>query len=283
MLEYEMKLPLTREEYTLLSEQEDRHAEVRIQTNYYYDSDNFDMNRAGITCRIRKRDGIYTATVKEHGYGEHCSKETSARVTDEKDTSLFEGKDIKLQGNMITHRTVLYSTEEYEAVLDKNTYLGTTDYELEVEYTEKTEENALRFIERAKETLAMLSGEITLESNEQRKRPKSKSERFFERLTDLRCREDSKAEDNAKKGKEVTDGHAAERRGSQYTEEKDTPSETAELKRAEHQTDDDKDDGSDDIPYAYSTAYAMGCAMDECERCGRNHACDTWLSDNQIR
>ena len=48
----------------------------------------------------------------------------------------------------------------------------------------------------------------------------------------------------------------------------------SETKQAENSS-----EHSDDTAYAYSTAYAMECDMDECERCGRNFACDMWLEN----
>ena len=61
MLEYEKKVMLTKDEYAVLSAQ-CRGMRVETQTNYYFDTDDFCMNRKGITCRIRAKNGKYKTT-----------------------------------------------------------------------------------------------------------------------------------------------------------------------------------------------------------------------------
>ena len=64
MLEYEKKIPLTFKEYQILIALFNDNIKSVIQRNYYYDTDDFSMNKQGITYRIREKDGTYTATGK---------------------------------------------------------------------------------------------------------------------------------------------------------------------------------------------------------------------------
>ena len=124
MLEFEKKLFLSKEEYTKLLQQKNEGSVTIVQKNHYYDSDTFEMNRLGITCRIREKNGKYKATIKAHQSKEsECSIETSKAVLNENDDSLFKNLNIKYQGSLITHRTILYSKNGIKVVLDENTYL----------------------------------------------------------------------------------------------------------------------------------------------------------------
>lgn len=267
MLEYEMKLPLTADEYTLLLEQEDRHADTYVQTNYYYDNGNLDLNKQGITCRIREEaDGSFTATVKKHD-GAEVSEETSVIASGNDDTASFPFKDLRLYGSMRTHRTVVFDTEEFQVVYDINAYLGTVDYELEIEYAPGKRERAERYMKRAIEFLALFD-DGTFKSTEQRNRPKSKSERFFERLGDLMCTSKDNAETVKSEGKEVK-SECENKISTGYV-----PASASDAKHSDNSPED-----SDDTARAYSTAYATECDMNECDRCGRNYACDTWLGE----
>lgn len=64
-LEYEKKMLLTKAEYAALAERY-RGMPTESQTNRYFDTEDFDMNRRGITCRIRAKNGAYRTTVKNH-------------------------------------------------------------------------------------------------------------------------------------------------------------------------------------------------------------------------
>ncbi len=266
MLEYEIKLPLTADEYILLLEQEDRHAETLTQTNYYYDFDDRRLNRQGITCRIREKNGAYTATVKKHGCGD-ISEEISVAASECNDTSSFPYKDLKLFGSMTTHRTVVCDNDAIKVVFDRNTYLGMVDHELEIEYAPGERDRAESYMKRVIKFLA-LSGDAAFEQNEQRKHPKSKSERFFKRLGDLMRTGKDKAESVKTEGKEMkAECETKISTGLVY-------SSATDVKRADSSPKD-----SDDTEHAYSTAYATECDMNECDRCGRNYACDTWLGE----
>ena len=65
MIETEKKIILTYEEYLAVIMKMCKYAEPVIQTNYYFDTENLTMNRKGITCRIRFKNGKYTAEIKK--------------------------------------------------------------------------------------------------------------------------------------------------------------------------------------------------------------------------
>ena len=186
MLEYEKKIPLSEEEYLTLLEIMCTHPPTKVQTNYYYDTDDFSMNKKGITCRIREKNGHYKATVKKHNmYSKDSSIELSSEVESILDDSLFAGMGVKLMGSLRTERTVIHSDGSCEIVLDKNTYLNFTDYELEVEYLPNCEERAQRFIYGLAEALYVCNKQMSISQfGERANFSKSKSSRFFERLTE---------------------------------------------------------------------------------------------------
>ena len=135
MMEFEKKMLLTKEEYDRLCRCINKPLEAFWQKNTYYDTDDLKLNRLGITCRNREKDGIYKATIKAHQSKDvDCSIENSVYVNDQYDDVLFKNMGAKYQGDMKTYRTVLWRDADIEVVLDKNYYLGWIDYELEIEY-----------------------------------------------------------------------------------------------------------------------------------------------------
>lgn len=181
-LEYEKKMLLTKAEYAALAERY-RGMPTESQTNRYFDTEDFDMNRRGITCRIRAKNGAYRTTVKNHGL---CTPDCSAEAHLYEGTGfhsgVFEALGLSLQGELTTERLLLYQTDFCKTVLDRNTYLGYTDYEIEAEYTAGHEKQALHCLRRAASELAA-EGLIDSAKHFMLRIGvgKSKSERFFER------------------------------------------------------------------------------------------------------
>lgn len=187
MLEHEKKILLTKEEFARLHLWAPEDSKVSIQKNYYFDGDDFQWNRNGVTLRIREKEGKYTATVKEHC---HCfpekSVETSMLVQNEKDCRLFENRKVWLQGCLITQRVTVMIEDNVEVVIDENHYLDTTDYELEIEYIpgDKSKETMKKLLE---ELAANVFDGCDYDSLlERSKHSESKSARFFARLNRLR-------------------------------------------------------------------------------------------------
>lgn len=128
-----MKFMLSSEEYRILSEV--FHAPGYTQTNFYYDTQDLSYNRKGITCRIREKGSRYNATIKAHCINAHnCSEEKTIEVRNECDMSLFKGMNLLPQGKLQTLRKDVLMPNGIRVAIDKNTYLGTEDYELEIEY-----------------------------------------------------------------------------------------------------------------------------------------------------
>lgn len=178
MIEYEKKIPLSYDEYIRLLNLSNSSPNTVVQTNYYYDTDDYKMNNQGITCRIREIKGRFVATIKDHICKDsEFSVENTRSVSCATDDSFFRSLGIKLQGSLVTERTVISSNMGVIAVVDKNMYLDMTDYELEVEYYTNREGLADKMLSE----LAALCGKDDKEFLARTKLSINKSERFFER------------------------------------------------------------------------------------------------------
>ena len=188
MLEYEKKMMLTEDEYLSILMLVRKYVPIETQTNYYFDNDDLSMNEKGITCRIRAKDGKYKATVKNHNT-EHpdCSIEVALIEKTEFDPRIFNVLGLHHQGELVTDRVVVHKDSACEMVLDRNVYLGYTDFELEVEYSKESERRAQTLIEHIGECLVATEQLTGIDEFVARVgRGKSKSQRFFERLKNLK-------------------------------------------------------------------------------------------------
>lgn len=184
MLEYEKKIMLTADEYLSILMLMCKYVPMQTQTNYYFDNDDLSMNKKGITCRIRAKDGKYKATVKNHNT-EHpdCSIEVDLVEKTEFDPRIFNVLGLHHQGELVTDRVVMHKDSTCEMVLDRNVYLGHMDFELEVEYTKESEHRAKNFIENIAESLVAVEQIKDVGTFLNRVgQGVSKSQRFFERL-----------------------------------------------------------------------------------------------------
>lgn len=181
MTECEKKLLLSEEAYNALMERfSSAQKQIVTQVNYYFDTDDFAMNRQDTTCRIRLKDGQYQATMKRHAAGTDQSTEAEMEIYAGLDHNAFTDMGLKLWGALTTHRCVLLKNPHLEVVLDRNEYLGYTDYELEIEYLPEYEKEARAVLKEVEKAL-------------QRKRSPiynigifsaglNKSKRFFKRM-----------------------------------------------------------------------------------------------------
>ena len=181
MLEYEKKVLLTKNEYVMLA---DKYIGLTVesQVNYYFDTDDLYMNRNGISCRIRAKKGRYKTTIKNHGSkGLNCRLEEDIYEGDEFDSSIFDALGLHFQGRLVTKRTVLHRDAFCEVVLDRNSYLGYEDFEIEAEYVKGYEKIALNHLRRLAESL-VAAGLVDSVENFLRRvgKDKPKSERFFD-------------------------------------------------------------------------------------------------------
>lgn len=187
MLEYEKKIMLTEDEYFSIMMM-CQYVKTQTQTNYYFDNDDLSMNEKGITCRIRAKDGKYKATVKNHNT-EHpdCSVEVDLVEKTEFDPQIFNVLGLHHQGELVTDRVVMHKDSTCEMVLDRNVYLGYTDFELEVEYGKDSEHRAQTLIENIGECLVAIEQLTGIDEFLCRVgQSGSKSQRFFERLKNLK-------------------------------------------------------------------------------------------------
>ena len=189
MTELEKKILLTEDEYDYLMayfgyENPLIQKPITTQINYYFDTDDFSMNRNNTTCRIRWKDGNYKATMKKHSSDTDQSTETEMKIYDGLESNAFIDMGLKLQGELITKRCVIMKDVNCEVVLDKNEYLGHTDYELEIEYAPGHEKDAQTILKifrdmltRRKCFLVYKEGIADLPS------VPSKANRFFEKMS----------------------------------------------------------------------------------------------------
>lgn len=113
MTELEKKLLLTKDEYDYLMEHLGYESPlvlkpIATQINYYFDTDDFSMNRQNTTCRIRLKDGEYKATMKKHLFGTEHSIETEMEIHNGLESNAFTNMGLKLQGELITKRCVIF-------------------------------------------------------------------------------------------------------------------------------------------------------------------------------
>lgn len=185
MLEYETKAMLTPSEYEFLKTRRYYSGKVSLQTNYYYDTEELELNRQNITCRIREKNGICTATIKDH-QSNGCSIETSRAASGPEDSSFFEGMGICLQGSLVTVRTTCQLCDGVQVMIDENRYLDTVDYEIEFEYDSNRYPDTHREILELSEDLEYHG--VVKSAAEFRARfdkGRNKSGRFFRRKVEL--------------------------------------------------------------------------------------------------
>jgi len=119
----------------------------RLHVNYYYDTPDFLLKQYGYTVRVRQISGKLTLEIKSPG-------QTSGykRVREEMSYPIEElpqkldvqniltslpmtiNQQSELLGLLVTERTTFYIGTGIKVDLDQSSYLGLTDYELEIEY-----------------------------------------------------------------------------------------------------------------------------------------------------
>jgi uncharacterized protein YjbK len=161
MVESELKYMITFEEYNQLLNMSTNNFQKQtlIQINYYFDTNEFELDKRGITLRIRQTEKDLKLELKSP-----ISKDGALRVKKEFSRSIDKlpfvinfindewseliqcNSDLYLKGSLITQRTKLDSEDGIEIVLDKSYYLGLIDYELEVEFQEGLKAQAFNVI-----------------------------------------------------------------------------------------------------------------------------------------
>ena len=171
--EHELKMMLTKDEHHFLLHFFDKlMVESGLQTNYYYDTRDEVMRKRNVTVRVRQKNNKLIGTVKRHLETDNCSIEEHFRVDTLPRVIMWDSMPLWLKGSLQTERKIFQVCDGIILMLDLNQYLGTVDYELEIEYSE-----SLR--KQAEGILILISGMVgNYVSNE----VISKSERFFRGL-----------------------------------------------------------------------------------------------------
>ena len=135
--EFEKKLLLNESEFYTLRELlfSGENAKYDDQVNYYYDTQNHELNQKGITCRIRQKNGAFKGTIKTHfNNGDDGSHEENFRVDSLPYQYVVGSSMVTLQGSLYTRRCEIAPFPGIRLMLDQNWYLGICDFELEIEY-----------------------------------------------------------------------------------------------------------------------------------------------------
>ena len=145
MFETELKSLLTKKQYEALLTMFDYSKEVTQTNSYYFSPDNA-LKTHGITFRIRTIGDVHTVQIKKHinkQGGLQVSEESEFKINDipseftEEEVYLYTGlkTTASLIGELTTLRMSCMYCDGVEICLDKSTYLGKSDYEIEIEYT----------------------------------------------------------------------------------------------------------------------------------------------------
>ncbi len=150
-IEIEAKVLITEEEYERLVKSLSKNVVAEYdQINYYIESKDFDLQKKGISLRVRLLDGKYTMTLKaplsEGLLEKNCvlTKEDfevllKKNIFPDNDISEFlkmlgfKVSELSIITSLKTHRIeTKYGQEAYEFSVDKNEYNWIVDFELEM-------------------------------------------------------------------------------------------------------------------------------------------------------
>lgn len=161
------------------------------QTNYYYMDPDKELLFNNIHVRVRKKADQYRLQIKfpctgkeddESGLHirnekEKCIDDLPALIRSEEiyDITHFISKDAMKIGSLVTERKVYRPDESIEICLDRSYYEDCTDYEIEVEYTCKEDDEKLLEIKDL-----LTDAGITFQN-----KTKGKFTRFFERYLEI--------------------------------------------------------------------------------------------------
>ena len=179
MLENEYKWLLTKDVYDILFEYINEALIVeneQTHINYYYDTDVQSFRKQNTTVRMRYCNGELTGTLKKHS--DQPNSVEKAWIQSELPCYIYiEWKKLFMQGEMVTHRTSFGLGKGITLSFDENTYLGKTDYEVELEFDFENSTLAKQWknsLSTFLENLNILNSGIVACGES-----KSKSERFF--------------------------------------------------------------------------------------------------------
>ncbi|MDY6064287.1 MAG: CYTH domain-containing protein [Candidatus Enterosoma sp.] len=146
-IEIEAKVLLSKKDYERLLANIPFNPQVKVQENYFLDSEDRELKKYGMLVRLRRREGRNKLTMKAPLSEGLLDK--SQMLTDEETTALLEN-NIFPRGDILDFLEILHidsarfqvlaelTTERYEGIyegfeinISKNIYSGIVDYELE--------------------------------------------------------------------------------------------------------------------------------------------------------
>ena len=181
MKEFEFKRVMTKETYEALCRwcKQLYQGSKHMQINYYYDTPDGTCHGSNITVRVRQKGTELKGTIKYHGIQNmpYASNEQHFKVHTLPMYMEFGGRWISFMGQMVTERICFPVAEGVELMLDRNSYLGKVDYELELEFLPQEQYKAEAFLQWLEQQFALQMG------------GKHKSARFFDTLFKEKGRE----------------------------------------------------------------------------------------------
>ena len=174
--EFEKKMLLNKKEFQYLQQTlYNNTCKLTEQINYYYDTPGERLRNRNITCRIRQKENELLGTLKQHYVNgkSDCSLEKHFAVKDLPKYFTVDTEQVILLGTLYTARLIIPIDASVTLMLDRNIYLGTVDYELEMEFAPGNEAKAEAILTILRRLLSR---------SEKQPLPLPKSERFFRRL-----------------------------------------------------------------------------------------------------
>ncbi|MFI3206116.1 MAG: CYTH domain-containing protein [Clostridia bacterium] len=150
MIEREIKEIISKEKYEEFQKLFDWHKTV-VQTNHYFTAKSDVLKDKKITVRVREtaEKNLIQIKVPQNFVGAlHVSKEIEREVEKVPETLPaelmqellgFETGELSKIGSLKTTR-MIFDIDKTELCLDKNEYLGITDYEVEIEFFDKVDD-----------------------------------------------------------------------------------------------------------------------------------------------
>lgn len=175
MVKFIKRILLTEKEYQKLIKQLSNTAKKTIEKYHYYDTADYELSEKGTIFQITEKDSTFIASIKTLSSNKEIEK--VQKVYSEKDNSLFYKFNALYQGVLTVQRTLLFINNEYKVYIDKNEFLETIDYELEIEYYGLNETSIKAPLTLLANTLNLDYEDLFLRGNF----AKNKSTRFFER------------------------------------------------------------------------------------------------------
>lgn len=156
MIEKELKAMLTYKQYLELKSKLDWNCSF-VQINFYYDTENRYYWNHGITIRIRKKKDAFFLQAKlpvSIDGGLHIKKEYEKKMLEVSETisaeELFaltgtELPAVKRIGSLMTERAE-YAVGNTLVCLDRNEYMDTEDFEIEIEFSSQPDNRVLEMV-----------------------------------------------------------------------------------------------------------------------------------------